>query len=240
MVEDDPVLREELAFQLGHAGFAVETFSDAPALYRRLAVRRFALLLLDIGLEGEDGLAICRHLRTHDAQLGILFVTARALRDERLAGLEAGADAYLTKPIDLAELLLVLRRLAERVRPPRADALTGTAANDWRHDSAAAELIAPNGQRLRLSANETQLLSALLRQRGRVLPHDELAVALALLAEDNARHRIEVIISRLRARVRRETGLALPVRAQRGLGYLFAADDLETDHVASAVLKADF
>lgn len=225
LVEDDPVLREELGFQLTHAGFAVETFVDAPALYRRLAVQRFALLLLDIGLDGEDGLSICRYLRTHDAGIGIVFVTARGLRDDRLLGLEAGADAYLTKPLDLAELLLVLRRLAQRltVEPAGSSGADGAIKpdGDWRYDPEASYLTAPNGRRVRLSANEARLLAGLLGQRGEPRTHEQLAATLSLLHEENARHRIEVILSRLRARVRRETGLALPIRTERGLGYVF-------------------
>lgn len=226
LVEDDPVLREELAFQLTHAGFLVETFLDAPALYRRLAVSRFALLLLDIGLEGEDGLSICRYLRTHDAGIGIVFVTARGLRDDRLVGLEAGADAYLTKPLDLAELLLVLRRLAQRQAASAPSGPDGAImpGGDWHYDKHTAYLTTPNARRVRLSANEARLLGELMSLRGTLRTHEELAATLSLMVEDQARHRIEVILSRLRARVRRETGLTLPIRTERGMGYVFTND----------------
>ncbi len=110
VVEDEPVLRQELAFQLGHLGFAVETFETAAAFYRYLAVRPRTIAVLDIGLPDEDGLSICHHLRQHDSQMGIVFVTARALRDDKLTGLNAGADAYLVKPIDVDELVLILSR----------------------------------------------------------------------------------------------------------------------------------
>ena len=118
LVEDEPVLRQEMAFQLGHMGFMVDVFDSAPAFYRSLAVRPSTIAVLDIGLPGEDGLQICRHLRAHDSQMGIVFLTARALRDDRLAGLALGADAYLTKPVDMDELVLVLKRLAKRVVLP--------------------------------------------------------------------------------------------------------------------------
>lgn len=93
IVEDEPVLLSELAFQLERHGFAVATFQTAAEFYRHLAVRPVRIAVLDIGLDGEDGLSICRHLRAHDPHIGIVFTTARSLRDERLLGLEAGADA---------------------------------------------------------------------------------------------------------------------------------------------------
>ena len=73
IVEDEPVLREELAFQLGHLGFAVEAFESANQLYRHLATAHVPLVVLDIGLEGEDGLSVCQYLRSHDSRIGIVF-----------------------------------------------------------------------------------------------------------------------------------------------------------------------
>lgn len=121
IVEDEPVLREELAFQLGHMGFVVSTFENANQVYRHLAVSSMPLVVLDIGLEGEDGLSVCQHLRAHNSRIGIVFVTARSLRDQRIEGLAAGADAYLVKPVDVDELALILRRLAERTTWPAAE-----------------------------------------------------------------------------------------------------------------------
>ncbi|NCC32579.1 MAG: response regulator, partial [Chloroflexia bacterium] len=100
IVEDEPVLREELAFQLEHLGFVVQAFDSVEACYRYLAVRPRTILVLDIGLEGEDGLSACQYLRANEMTIGIIFVTARSLQHERIAGLAAGADAYLIKPID--------------------------------------------------------------------------------------------------------------------------------------------
>lgn len=215
LVEDEPVLRTELAFQLGHQGFSVAAFECAAQLYRHLAVAPVGIALLDIGLDGEDGLSICRHLRAHDPSFGIVFLTARGLRDERLAGLEAGADAYLVKPVDLDELVLVLRRLAARATAPAA------APSDWRLELERGLLYTPTGAEVRLSIAEIHVMAALLRHVGGVCTHVTLAQALGLLPEEYDRHRAEVILSRLRARVRRDTNLALPVVAVRGQGYRF-------------------
>ena len=124
LVEDEAVLRQEMAFQLGHNGFSVETFESASAFYRYLATRPRTIAVLDIGLSGEDGLSVCRYLRQHDDRMGIVFVTARSLREERLEGLASGADAYLVKPVDMDELMLILKRLATRFA--QDDASTAT------------------------------------------------------------------------------------------------------------------
>ena len=229
IVEDERILREELAFQLTHLGFAVETFETAAQLYRRLAVRRYAVVVLDIALEDEDGLSICRYLRRHDKQLGLVFITARATRDDRLIGLQAGGDAYLTKPVDIDELALLLRRLAERAidtlgwtAPPPGPS---QAPSDWRMDPGGDVLLAPDGARIRLSLNEARLLQGLLRRPGEVVTSQELARALGLLPDEYDKHRIEVIISRLRDKVLRETGRTLPLYARRGQGYRFVPSD---------------
>ncbi|MFM8444846.1 MAG: response regulator transcription factor [Methylococcus sp.] len=222
IVEDEPVLREELAFQLEHHGFAVETFENAARFYRYLATRPRTLVVLDIGLDGEDGLSVCQYLRGHDVDMGIVFVTARALRAERLAGLDAGADAYLTKPVDLDELVLILRRLGQRLtageaaeRPPAEAVASGL----WRLDNRSGLLITPNDTRIRLSLNESQLLRSLLAHQGEPCSHAELAAALGLLPEEYNKHRTEVIVSRLRERVYRHSGLILPIHAERNVGY---------------------
>src|SRR5258706_15721821 len=106
LVEDEPMLRQEMAFQLGHMGFHVQTFDAAPGLSRYLATHPQTVTVLDIGLPGEDGLSICHYLRAHDPRMGIVFLTARGLRDDRLQGLASGADAYLIKPVDMEELAL--------------------------------------------------------------------------------------------------------------------------------------
>ncbi|UZR27943.1 response regulator transcription factor [Methylococcus mesophilus] len=222
IVEDEPVLREELAFQLAHHGFAVETFENAAQFYRYLAVRPKTVAVLDIGLAGEDGLSVCQYLRSHDTGMGIVFVTARGLRDDRLSGLDAGADAYLVKPVDLDELVLILRRLGQRLttaataepRPVRA-----SMDGQWELDSGLGMLVTPNGTRIRLSLSEAQLLHALLAHQGEPCTHAELAAALGSMPEDYNKHRTEVIFSRLRERVYRHSGLALPIQAERCVGY---------------------
>jgi len=221
IVEDEAVLRQEMAFQLEHLGFAVRTFENAAQFYRALAAQPRTIAVLDIGLSGEDGLSICQHLRSYDSSMGIVFVTARVLRDERLTGLAAGADAYLTKPVDIEELALILKRLTLRFSPETASASPSKVekAPGWHMEADSIFMIAPNGIRVRLSVNEAQLIRLLLKNIGTACSHAELGFALGLPPDELDKHRIEVILSRLRARVERSTGIALPVQSYRGFGY---------------------
>ena len=216
------MLRHEMGFQLGHHGFSVKTFDSAAAFYRYLAVRPSTIAVLDIGLPGEDGLSICRHLREHDSQMGIVFLTARALRDDRLAGLALGADAYLVKPVDMDELVLILKRLALRFAPSPAAQPTSSRAGAWRMVAGLGFIDTPNGVRVRLSVVEGQLLQLLFGKAGDVSHHAEIATALGLHPEEFSKHRAEVIISRLRHKLARDTGLNLPLESVRGVGYRLA------------------
>jgi DNA-binding response OmpR family regulator len=222
IVEDEPVLRNEMEFQLKHHGFQVEGFATAAQFYRYHAVRQATIAVLDIGLRGEDGLSICQHLRDFDPNIGIVFVTARSLRNDRLTGLAAGADAYLVKPVDIDELVLILKRLGKRfaaqsqAASPKASALAGS---QWQYEPSGSFVIAPSGVRVRLSVSEGQLLRALAAKSGSPCFHTELAIALGLFPHEYDKHRVEVIVSRLRVKVERESGLSLPLRSVRGVGY---------------------
>lgn len=227
IVEDEPVLREEMAFQLEQHGFVVEIFENATQFYRFLAVNRNTVAILDIGLPDEDGLSICRHLRSHDKQIGIIFVTARAQRVERLKGLEEGADAYLLKPVDMDELILTLNRLGERFAnrqtAPVADPTT-LLADGWRVDLTAASVVSPGGVSVSLTLSELQLLRILAEHSPEVCTAMELGRAIGLLPDEFDKHRIEVVISRLRTKINRLAGTPIPIRAERGIGYSLSGD----------------
>lgn len=262
IVEDEEILRNELSFVLRHHGFRVAAYASAQELYRHLAVRSAGAVLLDIGLVGEDGLSICTYLRQHDPHLGIAFLTARGLRDDRLRGLAAGADAYLVKPVEIQELILILDRLLDRYAlshagsasastPPSAGALaepapttSGTESvfantrppalspsssptmpaeaapgHAWTLHVGLGQLRAPNGISRRLSNNERTLLYCLAQQQGEVISAETLSAHLQIPAEEYDKHRIEVIISRLRRNIEQTVGLSLPLFAKRGTGY---------------------
>ena len=226
IVEDERILREELTFQLQQLGFDVQAFADVEAFYRYLAVNQKTLLVLDIGLNGEDGLSACRYLREHGVAVGIVFVTARSLQDERMLGLEAGADAYLVKPVNVHELAVILQNLGLRLfgsAPPPDDAVK--VVTSWRVDSGKGVLLGPNAIAMPLSRDEERLLNVLLEYPNEDCPTIKLALAIDMPPDDLNKHRIEVILSRLRQRVTRLTGQTLPLRSVRGLGYRFHLSD---------------
>lgn len=218
LVEDEEVLREELAFQLRGRGFDVVALESAEVLYRYLSVQRCAVVILDIGLPGENGLAVCQYLRAHDQQMGIMFLTARALRDDRLAGLAAGADAYLVKPVDIEELVLTVQRLGRRSQLV-AEVVRQNVRESWALADGGGFLHAPNGQQVRLSMSESLLLQHLSIKPGVACPYTELSRALGELPEEYDKHRLEVLVSRLRAKVQRLCGVELPLESVRGQGY---------------------
>lgn len=228
IVEDEPVLRDELAFQLRQFGHTVETFASAGQFYRYLAVNRVAVAILDIGLPDEDGLSICQHLRTHNKQMGIIFATARSQRQDRLQGLEGGADAYLIKPVDLDELILTLNRLRERfdgALPPHASTYeNNNTTGDWQFNLAAASLKSPTGVKVALTMNELQLLRLLKDRSPKPCTPMELGMAMGMLPDEFDKHRVEVVVSRLRTKISRLSGASIPIRSHRGMGYSLSDD----------------
>ncbi|WP_310737742.1 response regulator transcription factor [Ideonella paludis] len=255
IVEDEEVLRNELCFVLSRSGFSVEGVATATELYRRLAVKNAAVIVLDIGLDGEDGLSICKYLRGHDPSLGIVFLTARGLRDDRITGLVAGADAYLVKPVEIQEIVLVIERLMARrdymgrpsaeagnvdnvvalSAPAEVPAAGGVAAqvpaaadaSCWNLDVAFGQLRAPNGHICSLSDVERKLVFCLMSEKGQPVSSEQLAHKLNIPIESYQRHRVEVIISRLRKSVEQAVGLKLPLFSVRGVGY-FVRDIVTT------------
>lgn len=218
IVEDEEVLREELAFQLRHHGFAVEEFETAAQLYRHLSVSRNTIAVLDIGLDGEDGLSVCRHLRSHDSQIGIVFVTARSSHGDKLTGLSAGADAYLAKPIDVAELVLHLNRLSQRTAT-----IAGDDPAEWRLHAHDWTLISPDGIALALTAKEHRLLLLLIQAQGEIVPKRNVIEHIFGSDPVNGDERIDVMLSRLRSKSREALGQPLPIKTAHGIGYAFGA-----------------
>lgn len=221
IVEANADLRQTMATDLERMNFQVKTFVDAHGFYRYLATRPMTIAVLDTRLPGEDGISICKYLRDHNQSMGIVFVSELDSREDRLAGLAAGADAYMVKPADIDELALVLKRLALRfIRHKRANDLPRQGpVNSWHMDPNSIHLTAPNGIRIKVTANESLLLRVLLKKRGAVCSHAELGIALELHPDELNKHRIEVILSRLSGKVKRLTGLTLPLQSFRSVGY---------------------
>ena len=212
LVEDHAALREELVFHLHHAGHTVTGLPDGAALDQHLAQHPCDLVLLDLGLPGEDGLSIAARLRRDRPGLGLIMLTARGMFHERLQGLQGGADAYLVKPVDPAELLAVIANLLGRLRPETAPA-------DWCFDPHTLRLRAPDGASILLTHMDGQLLSTLARHAPAPVSRHRLIADLGGTTLDFAEHRLEVAISRLRQKMTRVGAKSTAIRAARGTGY---------------------
>ena len=221
LLEDDADFREELALGLGGYGFRVAFACDnAAAFYRRLQEQPCDIVILDAHLPGEDGFSVATRLRAL-SPVGIVMLTGRSALEDRVRGLEGGADVYMTKPVDLLELSSVIRSLARRMRlakaPRPADAETRTPAeSSWSLQDGGWILVAPDGASLHLSAQERTFLMALMDAAGSAVSRQ--ALAELFLPESPGGfelRRIDVLVSRLRAKAQ-SAGLKLPVLSVRG------------------------
>ena len=223
LVEDTADLRDELVFGLSALGLDVTGFSEAASLYRTLAVSPCDIVLIDVGLPGEDGFSIGRHLRGNRA-LGLVYLSARASLDDRLQGLELGADAYLVKPVDVRELAATLHAVHRRLQAaPALMAQTVPTPARWRLGPDDWTLRNPQGQELNVSDSERRFLKIMLPAAGQVVARETLINAFAQDVDDYDPHRLDAVISRLRKRAEQAGLGSLPLLSVRGTGYVFNA-----------------
>jgi DNA-binding response OmpR family regulator len=184
------------------------------------------VVILDANVQGsEDGFAVATRLRALHA-VGIVMLTGRGALEDRVRGLEGGADIYMTKPVDLLELSSVIRSLARRMRlsrNPMAQATADRGSQNWSLQDGGWILVSPDGVTLHLSAQERVFLNALIEASGNVVSRQALS---ELFSPSNPSEfelrRIDVLVSRLRAKAQ-AGGMKLPVLSVRGQGYVFAA-----------------
>ncbi|WP_048811733.1 response regulator transcription factor [Methylobacillus flagellatus] len=230
IVEDEQDLREETELGLRSLGIEAAGVADAAAFYRALVSKPYDIAVLDIGLPGEDGLSILKYLRS-SSNMGIVMLTARGSLNDRVQGLNEGADAYMVKPVDLKELASVLcslgRRLAamrveRRRQPSPAPALP--AAPVWKLCKTHWSLISPDGVSIPLTPKEYAFLNRLVEKCGQPVPRAHIIHAFGGEVDDFDFHRVEVMISRLRRKGKAITGEPLPIKALPGFGFSFTAD----------------
>jgi len=213
LVEDDEVLADGLSKSLAECGF--ETLLAMTGSYADAALRTqvFDLVILDLGLPDADGREILQALRARRSAVPVLILTARNRLDDRVNGLELGADDYMAKPFDLLELEARVRALLRRSRGGFSQQIElGPLSLDPLNHQ-----MNVNGEPLVLPPREHGVLEALLLQAGRVVSKDHIAQRLAVRSEELADNAIEVYIHRLR---RRLEPIGLNIRTVRGLGYL--------------------
>jgi two-component system, OmpR family, response regulator len=215
LAEDDALLADALCEQMRASGFTVEHAPNGAVAQYLLAKQAFDVVVLDLGLPMVDGLQVLRQLRQHDASLPVLILTALDSLEDRVAGLNAGADDYLTKPFDFPELEARLRALMRRSRAIKAGHELGELS--LQRDTRSAQV---RGEMLELSPREFDLLDLLLTHQGRVITKEQINQVWSgergteTVAGNNA---VEVYIHRLR---RKLEGAQVAIRTVRGLGYL--------------------
>jgi two-component system response regulator PhoP len=217
LVDDDVGFREEMVFGLSRLGLDVHAFHDAAALYRAQAIRPSDVVIIDIGLEGEDGLSMVHHLRASPS-LGIVMATARGSVDDRVIGLERGADAYLVKPIDVRELAATVIAVNDRLK--RHKTPPAQPSRQWALEEGGWVLTDGLGHRLRLTTSEQRILERLFLERGKTVERRALVEALGADVYDFNYAHLDTIASRLRRRAQKSR-MILPLHAIRGQGFAF-------------------
>ncbi|MFT0851209.1 response regulator transcription factor [Achromobacter sp. F4_2707] len=222
VIEDDPTLGPALREFLTQQGYAVDWLQDGSQVLNTVAGQLYDLLLLDLNLPGKSGLEVLRELRAASESLPVLILTARDSVDDRVDGLDSGADDYVTKPFELPELAARVRALGRR-RAGQAHAVIE--AGPLQFDTVGRE-VRVAGERLSLSVRELSVLEMLIMRAGKVVTKQQIVNSLSAWDSDFSENAVEVYIYRLR---RRLEGTGATIQTVRGFGYL-----LETDEALAA------
>jgi two-component system OmpR family response regulator len=213
IIEDDPVLADGLTRSLRQSDYAVDCVNDGSEADHVLLAQNYDLVILDLGLPKLDGFEVLRRLRRRGSKTPVLILTARDALDDRVKGLDLGADDYLTKPFDLPELEARVRASIRRGQSGGGSILQHGALS---LDTAGRRAML-NGEPIELSARELGVLEVLMLRSGRVVNKEQLAEQLYGWEEEVGANAIEVYVHRLR---RKLEPAGVVIRTIRGLGYL--------------------
>ena len=229
IVDDDGEIRTLLGRYLEKNGLRTTAVADGRAMWQALDRAAFDLIVLDLMLPGDDGLTLCRTLRTR-SDIPVIMLTARGEETDRIVGLEMGADDYLPKPFNPRELVARIKAVLRRADRPSGGLAGGSMPQDqgeilifagWRLDIGARRLTTPDGVLVPLSAGEFGLLAAFASHPQRVLSRDHL-LDLARGREAQPFDRsIDVQVSRLRRKIEEDPGNPQLISTVRGGGYMF-------------------
>ena len=225
MVEDDPNVARTLAQRLGSSGFAVTHAASVAAARRALAAQRFDLALLDVGLPDGSGLDVARSLREHSPATALVFLTAHGEPEQRIEGLELGADDYVTKPFVFRELLLRLQNVLGRASALRQSvAGTGASVRIGRATVDFAQFRATvDGQVQALTHKECSVLRLLHERAGTAVTRDEILDRAWSADEFPTSRTVDNFILRLRRLIEADPANPTTLRSIRGVGYLLEA-----------------
>jgi DNA-binding response OmpR family regulator len=229
VVDDDPSIRETLEGFLEAEGYEICCAADADELEQIMRIRAVDLVLLDIRLPGRDGLSLTRDLR-ENSEMGIILITGRNDKVDRILGLEYGADDYIAKPIDERELLPRVRNLLRRVEHSRSVSPPSTLLfGQFQLDTRGRSLTDPEGNSVPLTTAEFDLLSVFVRNAGQVMSRERLILAIKRRHFESMDRTIDTLVRRLRRKIEADPDNPLLIKTVHGTGYLFSgatgADD---------------
>lgn len=214
LIEDDPSLASGLKKSLSHEGFTVNHLREGRLALSSIATAPPDIIVLDLGLPDMDGVEVLKRIRASNAELPVLILTARATLQDKVGGLDAGADDYLSKPFDIDELVARLRVLERRLSSQKHAGLSvGGVSIDTR-----SQQVTVNGDDVELSRREYMLLKVLMENVGRVQTRDSLESKLYSWGEEIASNAIEVHIHHLRKKMPENF-----IKTVRGVGYTIKA-----------------
>ncbi len=221
LLEDDLLLRDRVLMpRLRDFGFDVTGLETAAELFAHLKAQSADIVVLDVGLPDSDGFTVARQLRAESPSLGIVMLTGRGETPDRVRGLSEGADAYLSKPVEIELLAATLHSLARRLRG-RGERASGL--RRWRLDSGGWCLVSPSGGSAALTKSERRLCHRLIEAAGQIVARETLIAALTDNAYDFDPHRLDSMLHRLRRKVADSCGEPLPLVAVHGEGYVLTA-----------------
>ncbi|WP_323000055.1 response regulator transcription factor [Castellaniella sp.] len=212
LVEDDPMIGQAIHGALLDAAYAADWVQNGQTALDTLATQHYDLALLDLGLPGKDGLQVLDALRARGNPIPILIITARDALHDRLQGLDAGADDYILKPFDMAELLARMRAVVRRHNGQTQPVLSNGVVT---LDPATKQASGPDGMPAQLSSREFSLLQALLIRPGAILSRSELEDRLYGWGEEVESNAVEFLIHALRRKLGHDV-----IRNVRGVGWM--------------------
>ena len=226
VVDDEPAIGDLIRNYLTRHGFRVSVVTNGEAMHQAMSECKPDLVLLDLGLPGEDGLTLTRHLRAQ-SNVGVIIVTGSGESVDRIVSLELGADDFVSKPFDLRELLArirsVLRRTGTAHTEPEAARSREIRFAGWRLDPQSRRLFGSDGSEVVITTGDFELLSLFTQHPNKVLSRDQLLQATRNRDAGPYDRAIDMQIARLRRKIELDPENPILIKSVRGAGYIFTA-----------------
>lgn len=223
LVEDDFELRQSLTDFLRLNGFAVTSVGSGAEFASVIDAGVFDVAIVDLNLPDANGFELTRFL-TQKTDLGVIILTARTLRDDKIRGYAEGANLYFTKPVDGDELVHAVRNLWDRIRRSESGREPAHMSQPiWRIDCATWRLFSPQGIAIKLSSREAKMILCLAKASGRIVPRADLTSAMGYRDLSPETRSLDAVVRRLRSKAR-DAGLDLPIHVAHGAGVEFSVE----------------